>query len=145
MQITKSKLKKIIQEELASMLDEQRRGAESEEKAVTTTKTEYQPKDARRLRTSYTQPVKWKGGDTITSPPSDIATRLAKSGAVDKVHGTRKELESLSDVITARGGDAGDIEQAMDVWQGKSSTHLGDWPGEKKTLDLPDHLKAQDE
>jgi|ETNvirnome_2_300_1030623.scaffolds.fasta_scaffold02784_4 hypothetical protein len=98
MRVTKSKLKKIIEEELMKMLDEQRRGAEGEVQAVTTTTS--RAGDA-EIKTS---PIKFAGSEDIAQVPSQIAGRIEAGGGGEVQRGTRKGIEYMGDVITGRGG-----------------------------------------
>jgi len=147
MHITKQNLKKIIQEELMKMLDEQRRGPEGEQKAVTTSKTTRIGPSGKK-KTWETQPVVWDRDEKIVHAPTTGPASIERQkewhpGRIEKVHGTRKPLENIADVITSRGGTRKDIGRALDVWHDKAPTHRGDWPGEKKTLDLPPRLKSK--
>jgi|7_EtaG_2_1085326.scaffolds.fasta_scaffold15644_2 hypothetical protein len=147
MRITISYLKNIIEEELMKMLDEQRRGPEGEQKAVTTSKKTRIGRSGKK-KTWETQPVIVKGEKKPVQMPTTGVTSIDRQkewypGTIEKVHGTRKPPESLADVITSRGGTRKDIAQSADVWHGNEPTRRGDWPGEKKTLDLPPRLRSK--
>ena len=137
MKLTKRQLQRIIQEELEAVLNEvdppRRRGAEQEQKAVTTTPIRFRRERGGPVRTREgSQPVRTPDGDVV-NPPAKIAKRIEQGayGGGTRLRGTRRTPETMGNVVTNRGGTLGDISNVMSdqmvdppLWYDKTQTKL---------------------